>query len=250
MAVDSVALQLRQHYETAFARLVAVIPDSAQEPDIWPLWALARFKRQQVRWAGLRGRGYFAIEPGTTDGGWLAIVPPDNELLPTVSGLFDLDPSPTLHVLMIRPENVSEPWAAVFLVNGLSHLADRVLGVTPPNDTGRAQLLSQFRGYELELLAADRLAGGRLRESLDALLDKGHFGSIAQLVAYAPSIALANRTYLESLLPGGAPMSHQESVTRAGFLTMALLVRFGQRIDLDINEVLAAIDQVNRAYPR
>jgi hypothetical protein len=163
--------------------------------------------------------------------------------------MFSLDPSPTLHVVTIKPEEVTQLWAGVFLVHAVSQLADRVLGATPRDATPDQVLLSDFRAYELELTAADLLAKGALRVALDSLLDQARPLSTEHLASQVSPIAVANRALLNGVFPGGEPKSHAEVTLRAGFLAMALLVRHAERHDLPPDSILAAIDYVQRSAP-
>ena len=141
---------------------------------------------------------------------------------------------------------VSEPWAGVFLVNAVSHLADRVLRVTPPGATPAQVLLSQFRAYNLELMAADVLSNGGMREALDSVLDLAHEPSLQQLARDAQRLAIANLALLSVPLAAGDPQSPEEKKLRAGFLTMALILRYGQRQTLELDTILPAIDEIER----
>jgi len=244
---DSVAARRRSVYEAGFGRIAVGVPDSAKVPAYWPLTALVRFKMLNVRWARLEGRAFFALERGNRAAGWIAIIPPENAFFENVSEVLTLDPNPQLSVIRIRPVEVSEPWAGVFLVNAVSHLADRVLGVTPPGATPAQVLLSQFRAYNLELMAADVLSNGGIREALDTVLDLAHEPSLQQLAGDAPRLAIANLALLSVPLAAGDPQSPEEKKLRAGFLTMALILRYGQRQTLDLDTILPAIDEIERA---
>jgi len=200
-----------------------------------------------VRWARLEGRAFFALEQGNRAAGWIAIIPPGNAFFENVSEVLTLDPNPQLSVIRIRPVEVSEPWAGVLVVNAVSHLADRVLGVTPPGATPAQVLLSQFRAYNLELMAADVLSNGGMREALDSVLDLAHEPSLQQLAGDAPRLAITNLALLSVPLAAGDPQSPEEKKLRAGFLTMALILRYGQRQTLDLDAILSAIDEIERA---
>ena len=244
---DSVAVRLRSVYDAGFGRIAAGVPDSARLPAYWPLSALARFKTLNVRWARLEGRAFVALERGNRAAGWIAIIPPGNAFFENVSEVLTLDPNPQLSVIRIRPVEVSEPWAGVFLVDAVSHLADRVLGVTPPGATPAQVLLSQFRGYNLELMAADVLSNGAIREALDSVLDLAHEPSLQQLAADAPRLAATNLVPLSSPIAAGDPRSPEEKRLRGGFVAMALILRYGQRQALGLDAILPAIEAVERS---
>jgi len=246
-SADSVTARLRSVYEAGFGRIAAGVPDSAKVPAYWPLSALARFKTLSVRWARLEGRAFFALERGNRAAGWIAIIPPGNAFFENVSEVLTLDPNPQLSVIRIRPVEVSEPWAGVFLVNAVSHLADRVLGVTPPGATPAQVLLSQFHGYSLELMATDVLSNGAVREALDSVLDLAHEPSLQQLAADAPRLAAMNLVLLGSPVAAGDPRSLEEKKLRGGFFAMALILRYGQRQALGLDAILPAIDEVERS---
>jgi hypothetical protein len=187
------------------------------------------------------------LERGNRAAGWIAIIPPRNAFFENVSEVLTLDPNPQLSVIRIRPVEVTEPWAGVFLVDAVSHLADRVLGVTPPGATPAQVLLSQFRGYNLELMAADVLSNGAMREALDSVLDLAHEPSLQQLAADAPRLAVTNLVPLTSPIVAGDPRSPEEKRLRGGFVAMALILRYGQRQALGLDAILPAIEEVERS---
>jgi hypothetical protein len=243
---DSVVARLRSVYEAGFGRIAVGVPDSAKGPASWPLSALVRFKTLNVRWARIEGRGFFALERGSRAAGWIAIIPPENAFFESVSEVLTLDPNPQLSVIRIRPVDVTETWAGLFLVNAISHLADRVLRVTPPGATPAQVLLTQFRAYNLELMAADGLSNGGMREALDSVLDLAHEPSIQRLARDAPRLAVTHLALLSGPLAAGDPQSFEEKKLRAGFITMALILRYGERQALDLDTILAAIDAIER----
>ena len=61
------------------------------------------------------------------------------------------------------------------------------------------------------------------------------------------SLAIANLALLTVPLAAGDPQSPEEKKLRAGFLTMALILRYGQRQTLDLDTILSAIDEIERA---
>lgn len=244
---DSIVEQLRLLYDSGFAGIAKMAPDSARLPAFWPLSALARFKVVNVRWARLEGRAYRALERGNRAAGWIAIVPPGHEFLKSRPEVLAMDPNPQLNVVTIKPVDMSEPWAGIFLVNAISHLADRVLGVTPPTATPAQVLLSQFRAYNLELMAADVLSNGAMREALDSVLDLAHESSFQQLAVDAPRLALTNLGLLSSAVPAGEPRSPDERRLRSGFFAMALILRHGQRQALGVDAILPALDEAQRS---
>jgi hypothetical protein len=106
-ASDTLLDRLRAIYDSGFAHVMAAVPDSAAEPGLWPLWALGRFKRNAVSWARLIGNGYYPLREGPAAAGWLAIVPPGHRMLRSMPSGLALDPSPTIHVVRIRPDEVT-----------------------------------------------------------------------------------------------------------------------------------------------
>jgi len=220
-ASDTLLDRLRAIYDSGFAHVMAAVPDSAAEPGLWPLWALGRFKRNAVSWARLIGNGYYPLQEGPAAAGWLAIVPPGHRMLRSMPSGLALDPSPTIHVVRIRPDEVTPTWAGLFLVHEVMHLADRALGAEPPRPTRHQFLMSEFRAYELELLAADRLSAGRLRLALDIALDVTQPTSLQSLVSEARALAAAQHEAFAALISPERPNSSTSMHSCAPVVTVS-----------------------------
>jgi rhamnogalacturonyl hydrolase YesR len=110
--------------------------------------------------------------------------------------------------------------------------------------------MSEFRAYELELLAADRLSAGRLRLALDIALDVTQPTSLQSLVSEARALAAAQHQAFATLISPERPNSSTEASLRAGFFAAALLLRYaeraGNRPETDPS-ILDAIDALMRS---
>lgn len=237
--------ELRARYDKGFARVVASLPEDAESSPYGAVWLIARFKGQNVAWAGLRGNAYYAIESGPWPAGWLAVVPPGNFILSHMNSALDIDPSTTINVLRIKPDKVTELWAGLFLVHGLSHLADRVTGVEPPDATHQQYLMGELRAYNLVLLAASLVSGGVLDRHLDEVLGCWRPVSIEGLADRLQAMDSTDIAYLDSSVPAGSPESEAEATLRADFYRLTLALRYAEvHYELAIEPTLRIIDDI------
>lgn len=241
---DMVSARLRNTYEAGFSRVVAALPPSATEKTSpnFPLAALGKFKREYVAWAKLNGRNYSALGNGYSGGGWLAIVPQGNEIIADMLSPLQMDPSTTLNVVQIKSEEMTELWAGIFLTHELSHLADRIYGIEPVVPTRQEFLMGEVRAYALELMAADLLAKGELRNTLDTLIARWKPANLDELQARLPAMTQEDFALLNSVMQGGEPKSDAEVGLRAGFYLAALLIRFSEVNPSAAKRVPDAID--------
>jgi len=241
--------EFRALYDSGFNHIMAAVPDNAQSLGLSPLQGLGRFRTQRVAWAGMKGNAYYAIEPGRSDGGWLVIVPSGSDVLKSMKSTLEMDPGPTVAAVLIKQEKVSEVWAGLFLTHELSHLADRVLKVEPPNPTRAQFLMGELRAYDLELMGADLVSAGRLRQHLDAILDRWQLESVASVTERCVHLGPPELAALNDAVPGGDPQSAAEARLRGGFFAAALVLRFSERNRLPDETVLDGLDRLLAVEP-
>ena len=133
--------------------------------------------------------------------------------------------------------------AGLFLTHELSHLADRVLKVEPPNPTRAQFLMGELRAYDLELMAADLVSAGRLRRGLDALLDDWQLESLERVTERCGRMEPRESASLNTAISGGDPQSAAEGRLRNGFFAAALVLRFSERNQLADGAVLNGLDK-------
>lgn len=160
-----------------------------------------------------------------------------------------MDPGP-VHALQIRPAEVTEVWAGLLLVHGLSHLQDVMRGALGPAPTRGQVLQGEVRAYSRMLAAADPVAGGRLRPAIESLIDRWHPSSIAALAERADTLELADVELLNRTLPADTAVSQAEFADRCSFFGVALLIRFAETHPMPLAELLSALDHVAAAGRR
>jgi hypothetical protein len=240
---------LRGLYDSSFARIEETLPagaDSAPSP-YWPLWAIARFRRDAVAWAELRGEQYFAVRAGPAPRAWLAIVPPDTPAAARMRGTMQLDPTATILVAQIALQPVTTEWAGIFLSRQLSLLADYALAATTIPVTDEQYYLSEFRGYQIELIAADLLARGRLRNAIDSLFTVAHVASLDRLAQLVGGLTPRDLRILDDSALSAPPRSDAERTLRNGFLAAALAVRY---CEITCTSQEGMVATMHRVFPR
>ena len=240
---------LRGLYDSSFARIAEALPagaDSAPSP-YWPLWAIAQFRRDRVAWAELRGEQYFAVRAGPAPRAWLVIVPPDAPAAARMRGTMQLDPTATILVAQIAFQSVTTEWAGIFLSRQLSLLADYALGATSILVTDEQHYLTEFRGYQIELIAADLLARGRLRNAIDSLFRATQVASLDQLAQLVRGLTPRELRILDDSALSAPPRSEAERTLRNGFLAAALTVRYCEITCTSQEGMVAAM---RRVFPR
>src|SRR5436189_192964 len=135
-SIERVLSSIRATYDTGFARLMAALPASARDTssELWPVWQIGQFRTQAVAWVQMSGDRYLALSRGSRMPAWLVVVPPGSDALRRMKGTLQMDPTATILVAQIAPEQVTVTWAGVFLTHQLSLLASYVQGDTLPSD--------------------------------------------------------------------------------------------------------------------
>ena len=240
---------LRDVYDTSFARIESALPAEAhnESSPYWPLWAIARFRRNAVGWAELRGEQYHDVRSGPAARAWLVIVPPDTPAWGRMRGTLQLDPTATILVAQIALRPVTTEWAGIFLARQLSLLADHALGVISVPSTDEQHYTTEFRGYQMELIAADLLAGGRLRHAIDSLFRAEQLASLERLAQLVSGLTTHQARILDDPSLSVPPRSDAELILRGGFLAAALTVRYCELFCTNPAEIVTTM---RRVFPR
>ncbi len=233
--------EIRVRYDSGLDGIAAALTSEPESPQLKPLRALIRFRGENVAWAVIDDGHYRADENGSSNDGWLAVIPAGSCTARTMPATMLLDPNPSIAVVQIRQEDVSELWAGVFLVHELSHLFDRIRKIEPPNPSRAQYLLGELRAYSLEVMAADLLSGGAIRRRLDEMLDTWGCKSVDEVAEQSLRLEGADAANLESALSGGESLSDAEARLRHGFLAVAILLRYCEREHLEVGSVINAL---------
>ncbi len=239
------AEQLRAVYDSGFAGILAGLPASASNAssELWPLWVLGGYRQRSVGWMRLTDGGYQPVVAGARMPAWLVVVPPGTTGLARMRRPLEMDTSRSVHVARIASFAVTPTWAAIFLFRQLSllyHHAEE-LGSRAASADEIAKL--ELQAADVELAAADFVARGDFRDSLDVMLERWRVASPEQL---ADSIVRARPAVLQRILaavPAEAARSREEGELRSGVAATSLLVRYCGLHDL---ETAACASQLRR----
>lgn len=182
---------------------------------------------KKLIWAELLSDGQIiARSSGEYGDGVLMIVAPNNPGLNTPGPTLSTSRARDYSVITIRPDRISEEWAAVFMMHELSHMGQFDQGRDLP--TGESELMA----YRLEKLTLSQLTNNHLDQFLDAALNRlklnRHDQFIHILQADRGPLHVEIRRILE-LISAKQPASRSEEEMRAGFVIMALVLRIYER---------------------
>jgi len=219
---------VRAIFDSGFGVVSSAIPSSAinRVSKLWPLFAVARFYKENIGWALIDGETYRAVESGPHRAAWFAVVPNDAPSYGRMKGPLQLDLTSNLLVLQIAAEPITVQWAGVFLFRYASILSDYAQGVASIDDPSRTYYATEFRGYQIELMAADALSKGKLRRAIDTELTNLSVNSVDDLFASLPKIYPIVRKLGRNLLTSVPPRTKNEEALRNGFMLTAVVIRY------------------------
>jgi hypothetical protein len=247
-SAEEIAEAVRLSYNRGFERLALSLAEQGHDPSYARLQQVKNFRERWVRWAELDGNIYRALEGGYTGGAWITVVPPGHEVLKRMVATLQVESNPTLTVLLVKPEMITERWAGIILVHELSHLMDRLYQVEPMNPTREQFLEGELRAYEAEILAASLLTRGALERQMDMLLAQWRPASHEELIDRVRAIDPADWDKLETTMASAVPESMAEQSLRGGFYVIALSIRFAGTQPDGKKAALAAIDYLYSRY--
>ena len=223
---DTVA-GIRAIYDSGFRSVAATLPPSAADSTtlLYPLWLLARFREQSVAWLRVTGGAYQPVTPGPHRAAWLVVVPAGTATVGRMRSLLQRDPSAGVVVGQIAAAPVTPAWAGVFVFRVLALLypyADEDMRPRSAAELAREQL----QASDMELMAADLLARGDYRDSLDAALQRWHADAPDRLTDSVINVPPAVLRRIEAAVPAEPARSREESDLRDEAATTSLVIRF------------------------
>ena len=227
-SAERVAAAIRAAYDTGFARLLAALPPSASDSssDLWPVWVLGQFRARSATWVTMKGDSYLAIGYGRRTPAYLVVVPPGNKALARMQGYLELDPTADILVAQMAPVQVTPTWAGLFLLHQLSLLADHADGSTTTARSPTDEARSDLQAADLELIAADLLAGGRFRAALDTILSRWHPESTGELVDRIVHASPSEMSAVLAVVPSEPERSAAEAQLRGGVFGTSAAIRY------------------------
>ena len=218
-------LQLRTHYDNAFAHMKLLLSRRPDEPRLQRLRQLAAFRERDVRWA-VTGpdRGIRAVEEMLAPPAWFVAISPDDPTARTQAGIFLTDwINPSMVATCIRPDPITLEWAALGLFMGLEHLEAEVSGREPKIRPIWQHHAEDVRSYETEILAADLLTQDRFSEAVRTTLRQNHLMDGKQVAALSREEKLWSILGPLTLVVTTKPAESQgEEAMRGGLCLMAL----------------------------
>lgn len=177
-------------------------------------------------WAAIRADAVVvALTSGRTDGAWGWVFEPDHPALardtPTLRTLVVDDK----HVMLVRPDRMSQRWAGVFMVHEMSHVLDAWDAATGSGCS------TEFNAYTVEREAFDHLTSGGFTRQLDAVIAGGQLASYDAVTRAAVHAEIDLRAIFDGLETalGEAPSeSLAEREMRDGFYLVSLADRIGE----------------------
>ncbi len=155
----------------------------------------------------------------------------------------------SLHVIMLRPDKMTERWAGIFLVHEMSHALDQRKAESNPG------CAAEFEAYRVEREAMNVLTSDGLDEALDEAIGRYVYASYEDVIAaveadtgsgIGPAI-----DGIESRLAEPPPLSAAEREMRDGFYVLSLADRIGERADVGMEarcEIMARIIRATSKY--
>lgn len=231
----------RAQYENGFSLVMKSLPvDSPDET----LSKLKVFKEKYVRWARVGKEEYYPLESGFKNGAWMAIIPPNHVLAQKETNTLKVDAAPNMTVLRIRPDKVTEVWAGIFLIHELTHLADLVFKVEPPNPARDQFLVGEARAYTLESRAVNLMSRGNFERQLDVTLKAWKIATPKALVGKLMTLSYEDIADLDGVIKSEIPKSNEEASLRLGFYAAALLVRYLDKTHADKDTILRSLNRL------
>ncbi len=222
-ATPDIEQRVRDRYDQAFLALTQGLPQQTAGTPLERLGIIAEFRRDWVRWAKLDGASYTALESARAGSAWMVVVPPGHPALDAMASTLEVraESGGRLHILLIKPQMVSQTWAAIFLVHELSHLLDRVTGLEPSEPTREQFLLGELRAYETELVAADFVSQGRISAAIRTLTDRWPSAALEEIPGLVNRLGEGDWRNLDSAMGAVPPESEAERGLRGGFYLVA-----------------------------
>ncbi len=195
---------------------------------------LKGFRKDHARWATLQGRGIVALESGSKNDAWMAVVPQSSEIL--------LEQIEQKHTAMVRrepggvklmrvlPMGFTREWAGLVGVHELEHLENAYTGKEPEHATRDEYIEGEIRAYSVEIGAANILSCGRFTQTMDAMIDLFKwrtYGDIRSMHNSPMMLILANN--LDTYITPNAPKSQAEARLRLGLYSVAVGFRLAER---------------------
>jgi hypothetical protein len=126
-------------------------------------------------------------------------------------------------MILMRPDEMTEDLAGIFLIHELSHVLD-ILNKTESADSA----VNELRAYAHQKIAANAISGGKFDKALDEVLKKHKIINASDLVKIKAKESKKFDSYLDPIdkaLAKSAPASLAEAEMRLGFYILALEIR-------------------------
>ena len=215
---------LRAHYDKAFEGFSRHLSTRSDEPRLVRLRELTSF-RERVNW-GQSGsdRAIRAIEEGINHGAWFVALSPDDPTAKTQGGIFATDwISESIVATCIRPDPITQEWAALGMVKSLEHLEGGVSGREPRFRTDWQHRAEDIRSYEVELLAADVLTQDRFGQEIANVLAAKRLRDGKEVLAFSRTTKVwPALDQLNPAVTASPSLSLGEEAMRGGLCLIAL----------------------------